>query len=88
MSQQIINSGLYRVMQNRLQADTLSLFRGHYSPHRVSPVKGKRQRIQTILGYSTQAKMLGSKESGILHYGSRVAEIEARNPHYPEKVVI
>jgi predicted 2-oxoglutarate/Fe(II)-dependent dioxygenase YbiX len=72
------------VLQNRLQAGTLSLFRGHYSMHRVTPVTGRRQRLQAILGYSTRADMIGNRESSILHYGPRVAEIEATDPLYPE----
>lgn len=72
-----------RVRQNRLKAGTLSLFRGHYSLHRVTPVEGKRQRIQAILGYSRQPNLYGNKESSILHYGPRVAEIEAIAPRYP-----
>ena len=76
------------VLQNRLQAGTLSLFRGHYSLHRVTPVEGQRQRIQAILGYSTRPGLLGNKESSILHYGPRVAEIEASKPQYPQQVVI
>ena len=75
-----------RVMQNNLRAGTLSLFRGHYSLHRVTPVIGKRQRLQAILGYSTDPQMYGKLESSILHYGPRVAEIEARDPRYPESV--
>ena len=75
-----------RVRQNHLQSGTLSLFRGHYSLHRVTPVNGKRQRLQAILGYSTRPDMYGSLEASILHYGPRVAEIEDRAPQYPESV--
>jgi hypothetical protein len=81
--QAVLDDRSDRVHSNRLQAGTLSLFRGHYSLHRVTPVEGKRQRIQAILGYTTKPNLLGSKESSILHYGPRVAEIEASNPHYP-----
>jgi hypothetical protein len=73
-----------RVLQNRLQAGTLSLFRGHYSMHRVTPVTGQRKRLQAILGYSTRPDMIGNRESSILHYGPRVAEIEATDSLYPE----
>ena len=73
-----------RVIQNHLRAGTLSLFRGHYSMHRVTPVVGKRQRLQAILGYSTNPAMFGSLESSILHYGPRVADIEASDPRYPQ----
>jgi len=81
--QAVLDDRSDRVHSNRLQAGTLSLFRGHYSLHRVTPVEGKRQRIQAILGYSTKPNLLGSKDSSILHYGPRVAKIEASNPHYP-----
>jgi len=74
-----------RVIRNQLRAGSLSLFRGHYSLHRVTPVVGKRQRLQAILGYSTNPAMYGSLESSILHYGPRVAEIEASNPLYPNE---
>ena len=77
-----------RVRETRLRAGTLSLFRGHYSLHRVTPVIGKTQRLQAILGYSTRPDHFGSLESSILHYGPRVAEIEARNPRYPAQVAI
>jgi hypothetical protein len=74
-----------RIKVNQLRAGTLSLFRGHYSMHRVTPVVGKRQRLQAILGYSTNPDMFGKLESSILHYGPRVADIEASNPRYPKK---
>ena len=74
------------LMQNDIQAGTLSLFRGRYSLHRVTPVQGKRQRLQAILGYSTEPELYGSRESSILHYGPRVAEIEAQASRYPPEV--
>ncbi len=82
--QTVLDGNSDRVRQNRLQAGTLSLFRGHYSLHRVTEVEGSRQRIQAILGYSTRPGLTGKKESSILHYGPRVAEIEANTPQYPE----
>ena len=81
---QVLDGNRDRVRQNHLEAGTLSLFRGHYSLHRVTPVEGKRQRIQAILGYSAKANLYGNKASSILHYGPRVAEIEATRPRYPE----
>ena len=73
-----------RVRRNHLEAGTLSLFRGHYSLHRVTEVGGKRQRLQAILGYTTEPELYGKLESSILHYGPRVAEIEASTPRYPQ----
>ena len=62
-----------RVRQLKLSAGTLALFRGHYSLHRVTPVKGQRKRLQAILGYTTKPGFKGSLKSSILHYGPRVA---------------
>ena len=57
---------------------TLSLFRGHYSMHRVTQVAGRRTRTQAILSFSTTPGLLGNLDSSILHYGPRVADIEER----------
>ena len=32
---------------------TLALFRGHHSPHRVTPVEGSTQRINAVLAYAS-----------------------------------
>jgi hypothetical protein len=82
--QAVLDGNSDRVIQNPLRAGTLSLFRGHYSMHRVTEVVGKRQRLQAILGYSTNPAMFGKLESSILHYGPRVADIEASDPRYPQ----
>jgi len=84
--QAVLEERSERVLRNQLSAGTLSLFRGHYSLHRVTPVTGKRQRLQAILGYSTNPKLYGKLESSILHYGPRVAAIEASSPRYPAVV--
>jgi alkylated DNA repair dioxygenase AlkB len=34
------------------QAGTLALFRGHLSPHRVTPVEGDRPRVNAVLSYA------------------------------------
>jgi predicted 2-oxoglutarate/Fe(II)-dependent dioxygenase YbiX len=81
--QAILDGRSDRVLRNHLRSGSLSLFRGHYSLHRVTPVEGKRQRLQAILGYSTRPDMIGNRESSILHYGPRVAEIESTTPRYP-----
>lgn len=84
--QAVLDGCNQQVRQNFLQAGTLSLFRGHYSLHRVTPVEGQRRRFQAILGYSTRPKLFGSKASSILHYGPRVADIEDTRPRYPAGV--
>ncbi|OED35246.1 hypothetical protein AB833_31120 [Chromatiales bacterium (ex Bugula neritina AB1)] len=72
-----------RVKALELEAGTLSLFRGHYSLHRVTEVQGKRQRLQAILGYSTRPDLTGSLKSSALHYGERVlADNESTSGHY------
>jgi hypothetical protein len=82
--QAVLDGKSDQVIRNPLRAGTLSLFRGHYSMHRVTEVVGKRQRLQAILGYSTNPAMFGKLESSILHYGPRVADIEASDPRYPQ----
>ncbi len=54
-----------------ITAGTLMLFRGHYALHRVTPVEGKRRRLQLILAYADRADQHGSAESSRLHYGTR-----------------
>ena len=76
--QQVLDGASDRVKQLKLEAGTLSLFRGHYSMHRVTEVGGSRIRIQAILGFSTTPGPQGNLDSSILHYGPRVASIEGR----------
>jgi hypothetical protein len=74
--QRVLDGERHRVKRIELKAGTLSLFRGHYSMHRVTEVSGARTRIQAILGFSTEPDLQGSLDSSILHYGPRVAELE------------
>jgi hypothetical protein len=60
------------------KAGTLNLFRGHYSMHRVTEVRGSQTRIQAILGFSTVPNLKGNLDSSILHYGPRVAALEGQ----------
>lgn len=53
----------------------LNLFRGHYSMHRVTPVVGKRRRLQTIFAFAEAPDTHGNLKSSILHYGERVASL-------------
>ncbi len=76
--QQVLDGASDRVKRLKLEAGTLSLFRGHYSMHRVTEVTGSRTRIQAILGFSTTPGLQGNLDSSILHYGPRVAHIEVR----------
>jgi hypothetical protein len=76
--QRVLDGDTRRNQQIELKAGTLSMFRGHYSMHRVTEVQGNRTRIQAILGFSTDPNHKGSLDSSILHYGPRVAELEGR----------
>lgn len=69
----VLDGDRSRIVQLVPEPGMLVLFKGHYSVHRVAPVRGKRRRIQTILGHNTRPDMVGSLESSILHYGPRVA---------------
>lgn len=82
--QSVLDGNASKVRRIPLQAGMLSLFQGHYSIHRVSEVIGKCLRLQAILGYSTQPNYLGKLDSSVLHYGPRVAQIEAISPVYAE----
>ena len=64
-------AGLTRILD--IRAGTLTLFRGHYSLHRVTPVVGRIRRMQAILGYTVKPELHGSFESSVLHYGPRVS---------------
>jgi len=62
------------VKKLKLEPGTLTLFKGHYSLHRVTEVQGSTRRLLAILGYTTEPDLVGSLESSILHYGPRVKE--------------
>lgn len=78
--QRVLEGDRGGVRRIELAPGTLTLFKGRYSLHRVTEVKGTRRRLQAILGYTTQPGFRGSLESSILHYGPRVAELEAAHP--------
>ncbi len=48
---------------------TLALFRGHSSPHRVTPVEGTRARINAVLAYATVPDAQLSPANRELFYG-------------------
>lgn len=61
----------------KLEAGTLMFFRGRHALHRVTPVAGTRQRLQSILAYNPQPGYVGSIDSTVLHYGDRVDQQRA-----------
>lgn len=72
----ILEGGRDGVIQLAQEPGMLVLFKGHRSLHRVAPTRGKRRRLQTVLGHNTRPGVVGSLESSILHYGPRVALAE------------
>jgi hypothetical protein len=61
-------------------AGTLTLFRGGYSLHRVTPPIGDQKRITAILCYDERPDFIDSDDVNLLLYGERVRPIlAARN---------
>jgi hypothetical protein len=48
---------------------TLALFRGHWSPHRVTPVEGERMRMNAVLSFARTPGQRLSSETYRLFYG-------------------
>jgi hypothetical protein len=48
---------------------TLALFRGHWSPHRVTPVEGSRVRVNAVLSYARAPGHRLGEETHRLFYG-------------------
>ncbi|MFT7673518.1 MAG: hypothetical protein ACI845_001931 [Gammaproteobacteria bacterium] len=70
--QKVLGGDRENVKRIQIKAGMLNLFKGHYSLHHVTPVEGRRRRIQTALAYSAEPDRVGSLKSSILHYGPRV----------------
>lgn len=52
-----------------IRAGTLALFRGRNSLHRVTPVRGDRNRIQVVLAYNTEPGIALSEQARLTFYG-------------------
>jgi hypothetical protein len=59
--------GAIRTMSG--EPGTLALFRGHWSPHRVTPVEGSRVRINAVLSYARAPGHRLGDETYRLFYG-------------------
>ena len=64
-----------QVKSLQLEPGMLSLFKGHYSLHRVTEVSGNKLRLQAILAYVTDPSRMGSIDSSVINYGPRVASV-------------
>lgn len=58
-------------------AGTLTLFRGGYSLHGVTEVKGNKPRVTAIVTYNEEPGCVASDEVNIRIYGQRVERILA-----------
>jgi hypothetical protein len=58
-----------RVQTMSGEAGTLALFRGHWSPHRVTPVEGAQTRINAVLSYARAPGHRLGDETYRLFYG-------------------
>lgn len=65
----VLNGDSDRVVQLHLEPGDLQLFRGRYSLHRVSPLKGARKRYVAIFSYVNEPDMVGSPERTKQLYG-------------------
>ena len=58
-----------RVQTMSGEAGTLALFRGHWSPHRVTPVEGAQTRVNAVLSYARAPGHRLTAETYRLFYG-------------------
>lgn len=56
---------------------TLTIFKGRHAMHRVTEVRGPRQRVSALLSYDSLPDRLASDETNAFIYGPRVAAILA-----------
>ncbi len=59
----------HRVVSLNLEPGDLQLFKGRYSLHRVTPLKGRRPRYVAIFSYVDQPNMVGAPERTRQLYG-------------------
>jgi hypothetical protein len=67
--------GDVRVLPRR--PGTLTIFKGRHAMHRVTEVRGQRQRISALLSYDSRPGQFASDETNAFIYGPRVAAILA-----------
>jgi hypothetical protein len=60
------------LVQVSLKPGTLSLFNGHRSLHRVTPVRGARQRIVALFNYSTEPNYYFKDEIKQRFFGRKI----------------
>lgn len=65
----ILSGDLEGVIRSKSPPGTLSVFRGHKSLHRVTPVSGEKPRITAILTYADQPGFVGESYSHKVFFG-------------------
>jgi hypothetical protein len=63
---------------------TLTVFKGRHAMHRVTEVRGKRQRISALLSYDSLPDQFAEDATNAFIYGPRVAAILAARRAEPE----
>lgn len=71
------DDGVLALLEDRLpgvrtmsgEPGTLALFRGHWSPHRVTPVEGDRVRVNAVLSYAREPGHRLQPETYRIFYG-------------------
>lgn len=77
----ITNQAPERVRHLNLQAGDLQLFMGRYSLHRVSPVKGDKERHTAIFAYTKLPNVIGNVERTRQLFGRVLPEHYAAQKH-------
>ena len=66
---QVLDGTSDKVVSLALEPGDLQIFKGRYSLHRVSPLKGKRKRYVAIFSYVEEPNMVGAPERTKQLYG-------------------
>ena len=69
----VIAGGRKGVRRLAFDAGTLALFRGHFSLHRVTPVRGPRPRLAAVLSYVREPNVTFTPYARRLFYGRAAA---------------
>ena len=64
---------------------TLTIFKGRHAMHRVTEVRGQRQRVSALLSYDSLPDQFASDETNAFIYGPRVAAILAARRNGEER---
>ena len=69
MVQKVLDGTSDKVVSLALELGDLQIFKGRYSLHRVSPLRGDRKRYVAIFSYVEELDMVGAPERTKQLYG-------------------